>query len=110
MTEDHKLAGHRKWIFGCKTVEEVKKKAKAFALEGVLDKIKCPYLIVHGGYDVLGVERVRIVSEYIKSKNMTNVTIVVAGEDDTGADHCQHDHPTLGQEIGRAAGRERGGQ
>src|SRR3546814_9881189 len=63
MTEDHKLAGHRKWIFGCKTVEEVKEKAKAFALEGVLDKIKCPYLIVHGGYDVLGVERVRIVSE-----------------------------------------------
>ena len=99
MTEDHKLAGHRKWVFGCKTVEEVKEKAKAFTLEGVLEKIKCPYLIIHGGYDVLGVERVRLVSEYTKSKGMTNVTIVVLGEEDTGADHCQHDNPTLGQEY-----------
>src|SRR3546814_14194001 len=95
MKEDHKLAWQRKWIVGCKTFEEVKEKAKAFALEGVLDKIKCPYLIVHGGYDVLGVERVRIVSEYIKSKNMTNVTIVVAGEDDTGAER------SAGRRVGK---------
>ena len=30
-------------------------KAKPFVLEGHLDHMKCPYLIVHGGHDVLGV-------------------------------------------------------
>ena len=28
-----------------------------------------------------------------------DVTLEFLGEDETGADHCQHDNPTIGQEI-----------
>jgi hypothetical protein len=60
--------------------------------------MRCPYLVVHGGYDVLGVRQANQVYEYAKSKGM-DVTLEFLGEDETGADHCQHDNPTIGQEI-----------
>jgi hypothetical protein len=67
-------------------------------MEGVLDQMKCPYLIVHGGYDVLGVRQAQIVRDYAVSKGI-DVTFHLVGEEDTGADHCQHDNPTLGQDL-----------
>lgn len=72
--------------------------AAPFKLEGHLDHMKCPYLIVHGGHDVLGVAAARQVADYAKSKGV-DVTLRFVSEDETGADHCQHDNPTIGQEL-----------
>jgi hypothetical protein len=87
-----------KWVLGAKTMAEAVEIAKPFKLEGVLDDMRCPYLVLHGGHDVLGVETVKIVHDYAKSKGV-NVTLRLTEAEETGAEHCQHDNPTLGQEI-----------
>jgi pimeloyl-ACP methyl ester carboxylesterase len=96
--DDHPLAGHIKWVFGAGSMAEAAEIARPFKLAGVLDDMRCPYLVIHGGHDVLGVEAVTAVHDYAKSKGV-NVTLRLTNEEETGADHCQHDNPTLGQEL-----------
>jgi pimeloyl-ACP methyl ester carboxylesterase len=96
--ENHPLAGHLKWVTGAKSMRELPQVVKNFRLEGALENMKCPYLILHGGHDVLGVAQAKIVADYAEAKGV-NVTFRVVSEEETGADHCQHDNPTLGQEI-----------
>lgn len=96
--EGHALASHMKWVIGAKSMAEAIEKAAKFKLEGVLDGMRCPYLVLHGGHDVLGVENSKTVYEYAKSKGI-KVTLRLTSEEETGAEHCQHDNPTLGQEL-----------
>lgn len=96
--ESHGLAGHIRWVFGADSMDEAFVKGRDFKLEGVIDKIQCPYLIVHGGYDVLGVDQAQKVYDYAKANNV-DVTLRLVNEEETGAEHCQHDNPTLGQEL-----------
>ncbi len=96
--EDHGLAEHFKWVFGASSMKEVKEKAVPFKLEGHLKNMKCPYLILHGGYDVLGIEHANTVYEHAK-ENGVDVTLKYLSPDETGAEHCQHDNPTIGQEC-----------
>lgn len=95
--DSHGLAGHIRWVFGVSNMAEAFEKGKAFTLDGVIDKIRCPYLIVHGGYDVLGVDQANKVYEYAK-RHGVDVTLDLIGAEETGAEHCQHDNPTLGQD------------
>jgi len=97
-TEDHGLAEHIKWVFGAKTMKEAMQKAGNFTLEGHLEYMQCPYLVLHGGHDVLTVSQARKVYDYGKSKGV-EVTLRLVTEDETGAEHCQHDNPTIGQEL-----------
>ena len=96
--EGHALANHMKWVFGAKSMAEAIDKARPFKLEGVLREMRCPYLVLHGGHDVLGVENAKTVYDYAKS-NGVKVTLRLTSEEETGAEHCQHDNPTLGQEL-----------
>lgn len=96
--DDHMLARHLRWVFGGKTMKEVWEISKPFKLEGVLDSMKCPFLICHGGHDVLGVQTAGIVYDYAKKVGV-DVTLRIVTEEETGADHCQHDNPTIGQEL-----------
>lgn len=96
--DSHGLAGHMRWVFGGKTMAEVVEKSKPFTLRGVLEHMKCPFLILHGGHDVLGVDRARTVYAYAQEKGV-NATLRFVTEEETGAEHCQHDNPTIGQEL-----------
>ncbi len=96
--EGHALANHMKWVFGAKSMAEAIDQARPFKLEGVLDEMRCPYLVLHGGHDVLGVENSKTVYEYARSKGV-KVTLRLTSAEETGAEHCQHDNPTLGQEL-----------
>ncbi|MCA3070543.1 MAG: prolyl oligopeptidase family serine peptidase [Rhodocyclaceae bacterium] len=96
--EDHGLAGHMKWITGTRSMAEATEYVRAFVLEGVLDSMRCPYLVIHGGHDVLGVENARTVYDYARSKGI-DATLRLVTADETGAEHCQHDNPTIGQEL-----------
>jgi pimeloyl-ACP methyl ester carboxylesterase len=97
--EDNGLADHIKWVFGAASVQEaIESKARLFTLEGALENMRCPYLIIHGGFDVLGVRQAGSVYDYAAAAGV-DVTLRVLNETETGADHCQHDNPTLGQEI-----------
>jgi hypothetical protein len=96
--EDHGLAGHIKWVFGADSMREALEKAERFTLEGVLSGMHCPYLIVHGGHDVLGVAQAQRVHDDAR-RNDVDVTLKLIGEKETGAEHCQHDNPTIGMEY-----------
>ena len=96
--ENHALAEHIKWVFGAGSMREAGNKAQRFTLEGALENMRCPYLIVHGGFDVLGVAQAQRVYDYAKAKGRDAVLRFVS-EEETGADHCQHDNPTIGQEL-----------
>jgi dipeptidyl aminopeptidase/acylaminoacyl peptidase len=96
--EDHGLAGHMKWITGTNSMAEATEYVRDFVLEGVLDSMRCPYLVIHGGHDVLGVENARTVYDYAKSKGI-DATLRLVTAEETGAEHCQHDNPTIGQEL-----------
>lgn len=95
--DDHGLVDHINWVTNSADVHEARRKLENFSLEGVLDGMKCPFLIVHGGHDVLGVKQASKVYEYAKKCGL-DVTIKFLSEEETGADHCQHDNPTIGQE------------
>lgn len=95
--DSHGLAGHITWVFGVRNMAEAFERGRDFALEGHIDKIRCPYLICHGGSDVLSVQQALKVYDYAKA-NGVNVTLEMIQEEETGAEHCQHDNPTIGQE------------
>ena len=96
--EDFGLAPHIKWVFGKPTMKDAMERAKAFTLDGHLDHMRCPYLILHGGHDVLTVSGATKAHDYAKAKGV-NVTFRLIMPDETGAEHCQHDNPTIGQEL-----------
>lgn len=96
--EDHGLAGHITWVFGAGSMKEAMEKARDFTVEGHFSNMRCPYLIVHGGYDVLGVKAANRVYEHAREAGV-DVTITFINEEETGAEHCQHDNPTIGQEY-----------
>ncbi len=96
--ESFGLAMHIKWVMGADTMAEALETSRAFALEGHLDHMKCPLLVLHGGHDVLTVSAATQVHDYAVSKGV-NSTLRLLQPDETGAEHCQHDNPTIGQEI-----------
>ena len=95
---DALIVMHLKWVFGENDIEALIARGKQFRLEGVIDTIRCPYLIVHGEHDHLGLDRATDSYAYAKKVGL-DVTLKLFGEDETGASHCQVDNPTLGQEF-----------
>jgi len=96
--ESHGLATHIKWVFGVRTMTEALDRARAFALDGVLERMRCPYLILHGGHDVLGMSQATKTYEYARAHGV-EATLRFVTPEETGAEHCQHDNPTIGQEL-----------
>ena len=96
--EDFGLAMHIKWVFGTPTMKAAMEKAEPFTLEGHLEHMRCPYLVLHGGHDVLTVSASRKTYDYAIAHGV-NATLRLTDENETGAEHCQHDNPTIGQEI-----------
>jgi dienelactone hydrolase len=96
--ENYGLAGHIKWVFGSDSMAAAIEKGMAFDLDGVLEHMRCPFLVLHGGHDVLGVEQATKVYEYARAHSV-DVTLKLISEEETGAEHCQHDNPTLGMEY-----------
>jgi dienelactone hydrolase len=97
-TEEHGLADHIKWVFGTDTVAAALEKGKDFDLNGHLGNMKAPYLIVHGGHDVLGIEQATLAYNHAK-ENGVDVTLKLIEAEETGAEHCQHDNPSIGMEY-----------
>jgi pimeloyl-ACP methyl ester carboxylesterase len=96
--ENFGLAMHIKRVFGAPGMKAAMEKAEAFTLEGHLEHMRCPYLILHDGHDVLTVSAARKTFGYAKQKGV-NVILRLVAPEETGAEHCQHDNPTIGQEI-----------
>jgi dienelactone hydrolase len=84
---------HIMWILGVDSLEEALKKLEPFRLDGVVQKMRCPLLIVHGELDELvPLADARKLYEASGSKDKT-LRIFTAEEG--GVQHCQRDYLTL---------------
>lgn len=97
-TEAYPAAHHAKSVFGGRSMVEAINLMKPFSLEGVLEEMRCPYLLVHGVDDALGAQDPPFVAQYAR-RHGVNITYREVTAEETGSDHCQHDNPTLGSDL-----------
>jgi dienelactone hydrolase len=85
---------HIMWILGVNTLEDALKKLEPFRLDGVVQKMRCPFLIVHGAED----EQVPLADAeaLYKASGSKDKTLRVFTAEEGGAQHCQRDYLTLG--------------
>ena len=85
---------HLLWIFDVKTRDEAMKKLEGFRLEGVVQKITCPFLLVHGeGDEQIPLELAHRVLDKVGSKDKT---LKVFSREEGGYHHCQIDNASIG--------------
>lgn len=81
----------RMWVSGKDTPEEAHEFFRQFTLEGVADKITCPFLIVHGEND-RQVPLADAKKTYAAAVNSPKRELKVCTLADGGAEHCQVDN------------------
>src|SRR5262245_32635775 len=85
---------HAKWVFGKETMEEVREVTRKMTLKGILDRITCPLLIVHGENDrqipLHHAERT-----YRDAVNAASRELKVFPVSEGGAEHCAADDNAL---------------
>ena len=81
---------HALWYYGAKDADEAEKKIAQMTLEGVVDRIACPLLVVHGANDrqVPLEQAERTVREAKRSKA---ATLRVFDSDEGGVEHVNGD-------------------
>jgi len=85
---------HIMWIVGAATLDEALKRLEPFKLDGVVQKMRCPFLVVHGADD----EQIPLADAqalYDACGSQDKTLRVFTGEEG-GAQHCQRDYLTLG--------------
>ena len=85
---------HIMWIVGAPTLEEALKRLEPFKLDGVVQKMRCPFLVVHGADD----EQIPLADAQAlyDACGSQDKTLRVFTSDEGGAQHCQRDYLTLG--------------
>ena len=85
---------HIMWILGVETLDEALKKLEPFRLDGVVQKMRCPFLLVHGADDEqIPLADAQALFDACGSKDKT---LRVFTAEEGGAQHCQRDYLTLG--------------
>jgi dienelactone hydrolase len=85
---------HITWILGANDVQDALKKLEPFRLDGVVQKMRCPFLVVHGDDDEqVPLKDAQALYEACGSKDKT---LRVFTAEEGGAQHCQRDYLTLG--------------
>ncbi len=90
---------HIMWILGVDTLEEALKRLEPFRLDGVVQKMRCPFLVLHGADD----EQVPLkdAQALYEACGSPDKTLRVFTGEEGGAQHCQRDYLTLAcAEIG----------
>jgi dienelactone hydrolase len=84
---------HIEWIMGAKSVDEALKKLEPFKLDGVMQKMRCPFLLVHGAED----EQIPLADarKQFDACGSRDKTLRVFTAEEGGAQHCQRDYLTL---------------
>ena len=89
---------HLNWIFDSESTEDSLEKLEGFKLDGVVQKMRCPFFLIHGeGDQQISLAEARKLYRAVGSKDKT-LRIVKGTE--TGAQHCQMDNvPPYAHEI-----------
>jgi dienelactone hydrolase len=84
---------HIEWIMGAKSVDEALRKLEPFKLDGVMQKMRCPFLLVHGAED----EQIPLADaqKQFDACGSRDKTFRVYTAEEGGAQHCQRDYLTL---------------
>jgi alpha-beta hydrolase superfamily lysophospholipase len=86
-------ADHLLWVTGTTTFEEALTKLEGFRLDGVAQKVTCPFLLTHGTDDEqVPMADAQKLFDAIGSKDKT---FRVFDPEEGGAQHCQRDYLTL---------------
>jgi fermentation-respiration switch protein FrsA (DUF1100 family) len=81
---------HLMWVLGVDSFEAALAKLEQFKLDGVAQRITCPFLVVHGARDQqfpLGDAQA-----LYEAAASTDKALVVLDEEDMGDQHCQIDN------------------
>ncbi len=82
------------WVMGMPDMDSAMKKTEAYKLEGVADKITCPFLVTHGAEDSISpVANAQLLYDAVSSRKKT---LKVFTAEEGGAEHCQGDNRFLG--------------
>jgi dienelactone hydrolase len=88
---------HIMWILGVDSLDAALKKLEPFKLDGVVQKMRCPFLVVHGEDDEqIPLEHAQALYEASGSADKT-LRVFIAEEG--GAQHCQRDYLSLGTAV-----------
>ena len=84
---------HITWIFGVDSLDAALKKLEPFKLDGVMQKIRCPFLLVHGAED----EQIPLADaqKQFDACGSQDKTFRGYTAEEGGAQHCQRDYLTL---------------
>lgn len=86
-------ADHLLWACGVDNYEDALKKIEGFRLDGIAQKVQCPFLLLHGTADAqVPMSDAQKLFDAIGSKDKT---FRVFTEEEGGAQHCQRDYLTL---------------
>ncbi len=81
---------HLAWSFNAKTPEEGLQRLKAFRLDGVVQRMRCPFLLVHGKDDQqIPLSHARALFAAVGSKDKT---LRLFSGTDGGSQHCHMDY------------------
>jgi dienelactone hydrolase len=85
---------HLLWVFDVKTKEEAFKKLEGFKLDGVIQKMRCPYLLVHGEGDQQA--PFEHAQKMIAAAGSNKKDLKVFTRAEGGYHHCQVDNISIG--------------
>lgn len=90
-------ADHLLWTCGVETYEEALKKIEGFRLDGVAQKVQCPFLLMHGAEDAqVSTAEAQKLFDAIGAKDKT---FRVFTAEEGGAQHCQRDYLTRAIDV-----------
>ena len=84
---------HITWILGVDTLDAALKALEPFKLDGVMQKMRCPFLLVHGADD----EQIPLADaqKQFDACGSQDKTFRVYTAEEGGSQHCQRDYLTL---------------
>ena len=90
-------ADHLLWACGVNNYDDALKKIEGFKLDGVAQKVTCPFLLMHGAADAqVSMAEAQKLFDTIASKDKT---FRVFTEEEGGAQHCQRDYVTRAVDV-----------
>ena len=86
------------WVFGIDDPAELSEFARQFTLDGTVEKLTCPLLVIHGANDQqVPVEQAHRTID--QAHNAPRRDLVVFADGEWGDQHCQVDNPTLAIDL-----------
>jgi len=95
MKTDMSVPGHHiMWILNAETIDEALRKLEDFRLDGVVQQMRCPFLLTHGEEDKqVPVKDAQALFDAVGSEDKTFKLFSIK---EGGSQHCQRDNLSLG--------------